>query len=367
MTGRLPAGRVAALLVPLVAGTSLLVGDVGSAAAAGSHSGQHRATRPGAATAAARTASTPSGPAVSPPQAAIQPGIVTSLSGMPEGVAVDGEGTVAVSVRDPAAVVLFQINEPLARRTVPLSGSGRHLSLAGPSGPLLVPESTANTFAELSLPAGTTEATIPVGHGPAQAVALGADTVVVADQSGGLLRLIRGGRVAHTIRAPGRPGDVAASTDGTDFVVVGTRSRTLTEYTAQGNEVGSARAGADPTHVVTGNDGLYWVVDTGAGSVLGFRLGARGPIHVATVPLGGPASRPYGIAFDAARDILWVTLTGTNQLVGLHLDGDQVSSRTTDTTVRQPNSVAVAPGSGTVVVTGSTRQGQLQFFGLQAS
>ncbi|MBO0694367.1 MAG: hypothetical protein J2P58_15790, partial [Acidimicrobiaceae bacterium] len=106
---------------------------------------------------------------------------------------------------------------------------------------------------------------------------------------------------------------------------------------------------------------------TGDGSVLGFRLGAHGPIRVASIQVGSPASRPYGLAFDSARDTLWVTLTGTNQLVGLHLSGDQVLRRTTDTTVRQPNSVAVVPGSGSVVVTGSTPQGQVQFFGVQAS
>ena len=372
MRNRVPAG-VAALLV------SLAVGFAGSvpAVAATSHSGHHRGVRPGTHVAitrpggsghrGVRTVSTSSGPAVSPPQAAILPGIEVPLAGTPEGVAVDSSGIVAVSVRNPAAVVLFPINEPLIRHTVPLTGSGRHLSLAGPSGPLLVPEATGNAVAELSLPSGTSEATIPVGRGPQQAVALGTDTVVVADQQAGTLRIVRGGQVTGTIRSPGRPGDLAASPDGTHFVVVGSRSRTLTEYAADGSKVGSVRAGVNPTHVVAGNDGLFWVVDTGSGSVLGFQLGAKGPVRVATIPVGSVQSRPYGLAFDPARDTLWVTLTGTNRLVSLKLSGLAVQSRTSQITVRQPNSVAVVPGSGSVVVTGSTPQGQLQFFGVSAS
>ena len=314
-----------------------------------------------------RTGSSVSGPAVSPPQAAILPGIVIPLSGAPEGVAIDAAGMVAVSVRNPAAVVLFPINEPLARHTVPLGGSASRLSLASPSGPLLVPESTANTFVELSLPGGTSTESIPAGRGPTNAVALGSGTVAVVDQPGGSVQLISNGRVQRTIDAPGKPGDLAANPDGSGFVVLASRSRTLTEYTAAGNEVGQAPAGVNPTHVVAGSGGLYWVADTARGSVVGFKLGAHGPVRVTTINVGGPGSRPYGLAFDAARGTLWVTLTGANQLIGLHLLGTQVQGRTTDATVRQPNSVAVAPGSGAVVVTGSTPQGQVQFFGVQAS
>lgn len=379
MRRRAPAAVAAALIVSFSTG---IAGSV-PAVAAGSRSGVHgsRAVvsgshptisrsgsagpRPAGGGAGAVTALR--GPAVSPPQAAILPGIVIPLDGAPEGVAVDAAGTVAVSVRNPAAVVLFPINEPMARHTVPLSGAARHLSLAGPSGPLLVPEATGNTLIEVGLPVGTNEEAIPIGRGPQEAVALGADTLVVVDQPGGTVRLVRDGRVVRTVSAPGRPGDVAASPDGTGFVVLASRNGTLTEYTATGDVVGHTRAGVGPTHVVAGGGGLYWVVDTAAGSVLGFRPGPHGPVRVATLPVGQSGSRPYGLAFDSARDTLWVTLTGTNQLLGLHLRGDQVVGRTTYTTVRQPNTVAVQPSSGAVVVTGSTPQGQVQFFGVQAS
>jgi len=55
-----------------------------------------------------------------------------------------------------------------------------------------------------------------------------------------------------------------------------------------------------------------------------------------------------------------VTLTGSNQLVGLHLNGSAVVARIVDATVRQPNSVAVAASTGELVVTGSTSPGAIQ-------
>jgi len=57
---------------------------------------------------------------------------------------------------------------------------------------------------------------------------------------------------------------------------------------------------------------------------------------------------------------LWVTLTGSDEVVGLRLQGTSVASRLTFDTVRQPNSVAIAESSGELIVTGSTPQGTVQ-------
>jgi len=82
---------------------------------------------------------------------------------------------------------------------------------------------------------------------------------------------------------------------------------------------------------------------------------------VARVPVG---TKPYGIAWDERRSTLWVTLTGSNQLVGLHLAGTSVQSRITYDTVQQPNTVAVDDATGEVVVTGSAPPGALQLIPL---
>jgi DNA-binding beta-propeller fold protein YncE len=296
-------------------------------------------------------------PAVSPPAQATLPGTVLAFAGAPEGVAVDAAGEVAVNVRRPDGVVLFPLARPSDRRTVALGGSARHLVLAGPDGPLLVPDESDNTFVELALPSGRILESVRVGNHPHDAIAVGPSTIFVADELANTISIIRAGRVAAVVAAPLQPGGMAANPAGTRAIVVGVRGRRVTEYTAAGVVVGSANCGAGPTHAVTGDGGLYWVADTLGGAILGFRLGAHGPVQVATIPVG---SHPYGLAFDARLDTLWVTITGTDELLGLRFDGVKVASRMTYATVRQPNTVAVDATTGELVVTGSTQPGQLQ-------
>ena len=159
---------------------------------------------------------------------------------------------------------------------------------------------------------------------------------------------------------PLQPGGIAASPDGSIVVAIGVRGRQLIAFQADGRVIGSASCGAGPTHVTAGSGGLFWVADTNGGAVLGFRIGARGPHQVARIVVG---KRPYGLAYDAVRDMLWVTLTATNQLVGLHLRNTMVLGRMTYQTVRQPNSVAVDPSTGGLVVTGSDPAGAIELIG----
>jgi DNA-binding beta-propeller fold protein YncE len=303
-------------------------------------------------------------PAVSPPANAALPGTVIAFAGAPEGIAIDAAGEVAVSVRSPDGVVLLPIDSPRDRHTVPMGGSARHLDLAGADGPLLVADETNNTFVELSLPNGRILQSVPVGDHPHEAVEVGPGTVFVGDELANTIHIIRGGRVARVVPSPLQPGGLAGNPAGTRAVVVGVRGRRISEYTATGDLVGTTNCGSGPTHVVAGDDGLFWVADTNGGDALAFALGPHGPVQVATVPVG---SHPYGLAFDTPRDTLWVTITGADQLVGLHLTGSKVASRTTYDTVRQPNTVAVDDATGELVVTGSTQPGHLQFLPLPSS
>lgn len=300
-------------------------------------------------------------PAVSPAPQAHLPGTVTALSGGPEGIAIVRAGTVAVAVRDPNQVVLFELATPASRRTIPLSGSARHLFLGGPDGPLLVPQESDDRFVALGLPAGQVLANVPVGRQPHDSIAVGPDTVFVADELADTIHIVRDGAVTRVVRAPLQPGGMASAPDGSVMVTVGVRGRRITAYRNDGSILGTANAGAGPTHAVTGSDGVYWVVDTNGGAILGFRVDDHGPHQVARLRVG---VKPYGIAYDQRRSTLWVTLTGTNELAGLHLKGTSVSSRVTYPTVQQPNTVAVDDASGEVVVTGSTPAGSLQFIPL---
>lgn len=302
-------------------------------------------------------------PAVSPAAEADLPGSVMALGGAPEGIAIIRSGTVAVSVRDPNQVVLFQLSTPAERRTIPISGSARHLFLGGPDGPLLIPQESDDRFVALGLPAGQVLETVPVGRQPHDSIAVGPDTVFVADELADTIHIVRHGAVTRVVPAPLQPGGMASAPDGSVMVTVGVRGRRITAYRNDGSTLGTANSGAGPTHAVTGSNGLYWVVDTNGGAILGFRVDGQGPHQVARVPVG---AKPYGIAYDERRSTLWITLTGTNQLVGLHLEGASVTSRVTYATVQQPNTVAVDDASGEVILTGSTAQGELQFIPLGA-
>lgn len=68
---------------------------------------------------------------------------------------------------------------------------------------------------------------------------------------------------------------------------------------------------------------------------------------------------PYGVAHDDAAQVLWVTLTARNEVVGLSTAGEQLTEVARFPTVRQPNTVAVDPDSGRVFVA-SRATGELQ-------
>lgn len=298
-------------------------------------------------------------PAVSPPAQAQLPGTVLPLPGTPEGIAVTAGGTVAVNVRDPDGIDILP-TAPGNPTFVALRSEGRHLTLAGPNGPALSPGEKDDTLSVIDLPGGRIEYTVPTGPAPHEAFALADGTIFQANEFGNSFSIIRDRRVVRTVPTPLQPGGGAATSDGRYVAGVGVRGRRLTEYTATGDTVGSANCGAGPTHTVTGDNDLVWVNDTSGDAVLGFALTPTGPHQVAGIPTGA-GSKPYGDAYDPARHTLWITLTGSNELLGLTLNGTQVVHRVAIPTVRQPNSAAVDPTSGEVVVTGSTPAGQLQF------
>ena len=320
-----------------------------------------------AATACAAHPPTPSRPLRSAPEPAVSPpaaapaGTTISLAGGPEGVAITTSGLVAVNVRNPDGLVIIPLGrftDVSARRFIALAGSARHLTLTGPDGPALVAQETTDDLVEVDVADLAALETVSVGRQPHEAFEVG-DQQWVANEFGNSFSIVRHGRVIRTVPAPLQPGGGAPSLDGRFVVGVGVRARRITEYRAQGDVVGSANCGAGPTHVVTGSGGLFWVNDTNGGAVLGFTLTSHGPRQVATIPVGAD-SKPYGIAYDPIHDILLTTLTGRDQLLELTIRGTTVVSRRIQTTVQQPNTVAVDPATRQIVITGSTAAGHLQ-------
>jgi DNA-binding beta-propeller fold protein YncE len=272
-----------------------------------------------------------------------------------EGIVVDPvTHTVAVGVRDPAALVLLDADSGVERRRVPLPGPLRHLQLAAPGGPVLVPDEGSNRLLRVALPGGQITSQAFTGTAPHDATAAANGTVFVANELGRSVVALRGDRVVRTFAEVVQPAGLAAAGDLVGLVDV--RKNTVSVYDAERlQRVAELPAGAGPTHVVADKRGHLAVVDTRGGAVLLYQLTPTArPIGRVELP-----GTPYGVAYDPIQDRLWVTLTARNEVIGLNLNTTTPVLASPLPTPRQPNSVAVDGATGRLFVTG-TAQGVVQ-------
>jgi DNA-binding beta-propeller fold protein YncE len=285
-------------------------------------------------------------PARSPALTERPAGRLVRIGGEPEGIVADPvTGLVAVGLRDPDELALLDGDTSDIRRRVPLPGAPRHLQLAHPGGPVLVPAEAADALTRVALPQGTTNTT-KVGRFPHDA-AQAESRVFVGNERGSTVTVLDGDST-RTIAVANQPGGVAAVDSGRAVAVVSVRERVLEVYdSATLNRIASAPAGVGPTHVVAGRGRLIYVVDTTGNGLLVYELEPR--LHLTRrLPLLG---NPYGIAADPVNQRLWVTTTKTNRLVEL-ADGARPHRLRGFPAVRQPDTVAVDPVRHRVYVTG---------------
>lgn len=292
-------------------------------------------------------------PAESPPLTAVPAGEVAIL-----GVGVEGmifhpqSDSVAVAVREPYRLAFVDPEELFITRQYPIPNPARHLGLSPDGRRVVVPAESANEVFQ-----------IPNGPGPVLKVATGehphdavsADgKIFVADEFGDTVSVIEGDRVVDTLPAPEQPGGIAAVGDRY-VAVVTVAERVMQVYdAASGEALGSTTAGVGPTHIET--IGQYgYVADTEGDMIRQYLIGPQ-PREVSATPAEGT---PYGIAIDAERERLWVTLTDSNQVAGYSIAGDEPVRKFTYPTIRQPNTVAVDPSNGDVFI-GSRSDAQIQ-------
>ncbi|GAC1316412.1 MAG: hypothetical protein NVSMB16_13270 [Acidimicrobiales bacterium] len=291
-------------------------------------------------------------PAAAPPESIRPAGRLVAIpgGGDPEGSVVDpSTNTLAVALRHPDGVALFDLPAAGLRRTVALDGAPRHLQLATPGGPLIAPAEGSDHLFLIDLPRGDVEPAVQVGRQPHDAAPAGG-AVFVGDELADTVHIVRGSE-STVVGAPVQPGGVATSGDGRNVFVVGVRGREIEQITAGGRIVGRARCGVGPTHVRSARNGLTYVADTQGDALLVFAAGSHGPRQVGRIHTGG---RPYGLAVDSRRHEVFVTLTATNQLRSFHIEGRRLRAGHTWATARQPNDVAVDERSGQVIVTGTS-------------
>lgn len=284
-------------------------------------------------------------PASSPALAARPAGTVVHVGTKPEGIAADPvTGLAAVALREPARIALVDVRTGRVRRTVAVPGAARHLQLAAPGGPVLVPAEPADRLARVALPGGAVQ-TLATGRQPHDATR-GDGRDFVADELGSSLTVLDGARRVGSLRTALQPGGVASA--GREVAVVSVRGRELELFDARTlRRSAVAAAGTGPTHVVSDGGNYLYVTDTEAGALLVFRIAPELQL-LRRYPLPGS---PYGIAFDATGRRIWVTLTASNQLVELTA-GARPRELRRFPTVRQPDSVAVEPRTGRVLVAG---------------
>ncbi|MEN4476950.1 hypothetical protein [Mycolicibacterium cosmeticum] len=211
----------------------------------------------------------PAEPAIAGAPRTAPAGRVVSIGSAPEGIVVGRSGVGAVAVRNPDGVVLFTAATGALHRRISTTAAARHLSLAGPDGPVLVPLEGSNELLQLSLSQGAVvAATTGVGHQPHDAAQAADGTTVVTNELGGGVVFVRDGQVIGSAPAgPVQPGGVAAV--GKYAAVADVRGNGLWVYDASAQRlVAHGPVGVKLTHVVGLSTDLVALADTEGGAVL---------------------------------------------------------------------------------------------------
>lgn len=288
------------------------------------------------------------------------------VQGSPAGQVFPGAGPVTALLSDEVSRTLVEVSAApphltlrsmddlhAAPRDVPLPGAPGSVRLAKPGGPLLVPIPDVKTVLEVDLPSGTVGKHWTVPDGPTSALQLGDQLLTTGKGGTELIVLGPTGTVERTV--PSFTGATDVLPAGKIAVVLDQLKTSVTEIDPNtGNNLDALRAGNGATHAVTDKWGRVLVVDTRAGELLAF---STNPLLMRQrYPVPGV---PFGIAYDAQRDVAWVTLTERNEVVGFAMTGGEPVEKYRFRTVRQPNSVTVDSRTGQVVVA-SAADGEVQ-------
>src|SRR5689334_10483308 len=171
----------------------------------------------------------PAEPGRAPAPVSTPPGRTVPVGDAPEGVVVDAvTRTVAVAKRNPYELVLMNADTGDVTKRVPLPGAVRHLQLAKPGGPVLVPVESANALVRVDLPGGRAEAQIITGTVPHDASEAPDGTVFVANELGGTVTALRGNDIVKVFTDSVQPAGLAAV--GNRMGMLDVRENDLTLY-----------------------------------------------------------------------------------------------------------------------------------------
>ncbi|MGH3934919.1 MAG: YncE family protein [Pseudonocardiaceae bacterium] len=287
-------------------------------------------------------------PAPAPPGGPTAAGVVMPLDAPASQVVVDARtATVVVAVINPPRLLLKTLDGTAPTRQVALPGPAEDLVLAADGGPLLVPVSAPGSLIRVPLDGGAPSRTDLNGPAYGAIEVAGATVVAMGDR----LTVFEGDRPGRAI-----PGFVAAARLVPVAAKVGVldrgRSAVSVVDVASGETSPALRAGNGAACAVSDRFGRMLVTGTRDSQLLAFA--GDPPLLRQRFPLPGA---PYGLAYDARRDLAWVTLTARNEVVGLDVAGGEPVMIHRFPTVHQPDAVAVDPASGRVLVVSASGAG----------
>ena len=287
-------------------------------------------------------------PQSAPPQAGPIRGRIVPVGASPEGVVVDAKTRlVAVAKRDPNELILLNADTGDVVSRIGVPGFARHLQLAAPGGPILVPVESINALIRVDLPSGQAEPLIFTGTVPHDAAQAANGTVFVANELGGTVAALRGREIVKVFTDSVQPAGLAPV--GNIMGLLDVRKNDLTVYDAADlSIVGSAPAGEGPTHLVADKHGRMIAADTRGDAVRVFEPLPTPREVGAVVQPGGP----YGIAYDPTRDRLWVASSGTNEVVGYDMTDPTPREVERLPTVQNPYSLGVDATTGRLFIAG---------------
>lgn len=293
-------------------------------------------------------------PAHSPATSVAPTGTVTAFDADATSMVIDSRtSTLAIAVAEPPSVRLYRLADAdtlPTPETVQLPAAADALSLAGPGGPLLASTGAGGALVRIELPDGAAS-TATIRGEPVSATQKD-DRTLVAVRDRKAVAVLRDDTVLKMITGGLLSADQVLST-GTGAVVLDRLRNAVFELDVRGGGVAQGlRAGQGATNAVTDRFDRVLVADTRGDALLVFSLD---PLLLRqNYPVAGA---PYALAFDEKRDLLWVTLTETNEVVGYDVAGGEPKERYRYPSVEQPNTVTVDPDSGRVIVASAKGKG----------
>lgn len=292
-------------------------------------------------------------PARSPDQAKTPAGTVVSAPGKATAVTIQpNTRTIAVAVTDDGgSAVLFLPLDDLDAKPKRVPVPGRVERLAPDRGEEFLATVPSEDLLVYLSPDDTIIGETSVEGAPVSVANRGAQRLV-ALRAAKAIDVLEYEQRTKTISGEMQSADQVLSVGDQAVVLDRLRSAVFEVDVDEGSIGVGLRAGQGATNAVTDRYDRVLVTDTRGGSLLAFSVDPLLLRQRYPVPGG-----VYGIAYDNARDLVWVTLTERNEVVGFDVAGGEPQEKRRFDTVSQPNSVTVDERTGRVVVASAAGEG----------